>query len=665
MSEADEDTRDAAALARARLVSAVDIVRGRLTSATLPLDGPGVEQARARRRQILSQIDDYLLPRLHSDGAPLLVVVGGSTGAGKSTLVNSLLGAALTTPGVLRPTTRSPVLVYHPADAPWFAPERILPTLTRVHTTTAAPGPSIPTVQDATAAGVRALRLAPFAGLPPGLALLDAPDIDSVEIANRELAGQLLAAADLWLFVTTGARYADAVPWDLLNSAATRHAQLALVLDRVDPGSEPVVADLKRMMSEHGLGDAPLFVVPEARLDERGLLPEGAVADVSGWLTDLGGSADARDDVALATRDGVVRDLVRAVRGLAEAADGQAESAARLGRIVESAYADAKSQIEKATSDGAMLRGEVLTRWQDFVGASNFMRSIERGVSRVRDSIVSFFRGGEPDAKPVELAIAHGLEAVAIDAIEGARERVRSAWRSDPAGAGILVDAGATAGVTGVGTAELRSAIGEQIRGWQGDVLTIVEEQGADKRGLARGLSFGVNGLGVALMLLVFGSTGGLTGIEIGVAGGTAVLAQKVLEAVFGDDAVRQLAFEASQRLTQRLGSLLEADASIALTAVTALAVSPSAGDELRSAAAELERASANERTARVVHAPRGSSPVPALRGAHLRSVDVAARGIPTAGGDATTPAAIEESERPIAESKRPGFWLRILGWNG
>ena len=659
MSEADEDTRDAAPLARASLVSAVDIVRGRLTSATLPLDGLGVEQARARRREILAQIDDYLLPRLHSDGAPLLVVVGGSTGAGKSTLVNSLLGAALTTPGVLRPTTRSPVLVYHPADAPWFAPERILPTLARVHTTTAAPGSSIPTAQDGTAAGVRALRLAPFAGMPPGLALLDAPDIDSVEIANRELAGQLLAAADLWLFVTTGARYADAVPWDLLNSAAARHAQLALVLDRVDPGSDPVVADLKRMMSEHGLDDAPLFVVPEAQLDERGLLPEGAVADVSGWLTDLGGSADARDEVALATRDGVVRDLVLALRGLADAADQQAESAARLGRIVESAYADARSQIESATTDGAMLRGEVLTRWQDFVGASNLMRSVERGVSRVRDSIVSFFRGGEPDAKPVELAIAHGLEAITIDAIEGARERVRSAWRSDPAGSRILVDAGATAGVTGVGTAELRSAIGEQIRGWQGDVLTIVEEQGADKRGLARGLSFGVNGLGVALMLLVFGSTGGLTGIEIGVAGGTAVLAQKVLEAVFGDDAVRQLASEASERLTQRLGSLLEADASIALTAVTALAVSTSAGDELRHAAAELERASAEERAARFVHAPRGSTPVPALRGTHLRTVDVAARAIPTAGGDATTPAPAKESK------KKPGFWQRLLGWDG
>ncbi|WP_347975545.1 dynamin family protein [Microbacterium sp. ProA8] len=659
MPDGDDGSRDAAAHARGRLISAVDVVRGRLSAATLPLEGAGVAEARSRRHDILAQIDDYLLPRLRSDGAPLLVVVGGSTGAGKSTLVNSVLGAALTTPGVLRPTTRSPVLVHHPADAPWFAPERILPTLTRIHTTVASGGSSVDERDGTAASGVRALRLAPFAGMPPGLALLDAPDIDSVEVANRELAAQLLAAADLWLFVTTAARYADAVPWELLRAAAARHAQLALVLDRVDAGGDAVVSDLRRMMLEHDLGDAPLFVVPEARLDPDGLLPEAAVADISGWLTDLGGSADARDDVALATRDGVLTDLAEAVRGVAAAADGQAASAARLRQIVEAAYAEASSQIATATTDGAMLRGEVLTRWQDFVGASTFMRSIERGVSRARDAVVSFFRGGEPDAKPVELAIASGLEAITIDAMETARERVRSAWRSDPAGAGILVDAGATAGVTGVSTADLRSAIAEQIRAWQGDVLAIVQEQGADRRGLARGLSFGVNGLGVALMLVVFGSTGGLTGIEVGVAGGTALLAQKVLEAVFGDDAVRRLTAEASERLTRRLGSLLDADASIALTAVTALAISESAGDELRDAAEELRRASAEERRARVVNAPRAASPVPALRGAHLRGVDIAARGVSAEeSGAPATPG-------PAEEPRKPGFWQRLLGRQG
>jgi hypothetical protein len=32
-------------------------------------------------------------------------------------------------------------------------------------------------------------------------------------VANHDLAALLLGAADLWLFVTTAVRYADAVPW--------------------------------------------------------------------------------------------------------------------------------------------------------------------------------------------------------------------------------------------------------------------------------------------------------------------------------------------------------------------------------------------------------------------------------------------------------------------
>ncbi len=64
-----------------------------------------------------AQLDDYVLPRLRSQDAPLLTVVGGSTGAGKSTLVNSIVGQMVSRSGVLRPTTRSPVLVHHPDDA--------------------------------------------------------------------------------------------------------------------------------------------------------------------------------------------------------------------------------------------------------------------------------------------------------------------------------------------------------------------------------------------------------------------------------------------------------------------------------------------------------------------------------------------------------------------
>ena len=196
------------------------------------------------RDDLVAQVDDYLLPRLRQMEAPALIVVGGSTGAGKSTLVNSLIGAVVSPAGVLRPTTRAPVLACHPDDVRWFEDDRILPGLARTtggRAATPARCSSSPTDRRS----------------PPGLALLDSPDIDSVLAENRALANQLLAAADAWLFVTTAARYADAVPWEFLRAARERGTALSVVLNRVptDAGRE-VPAHLRQMLREEDLGDS-------------------------------------------------------------------------------------------------------------------------------------------------------------------------------------------------------------------------------------------------------------------------------------------------------------------------------------------------------------------------------------------------------------------------
>ena len=128
---------------------------------------------------------------------------------------------------------------------------------------------------------------------------------------------------------------------------------------------------------------------------------------------------------------------------------------------------------------------------------------------------------------------------------------------------------------------------------WQGDVLAMVREEGAGKRLTARLLSLGVNGVGVALMVVVFAHTGGLSGGEIGVAGGTAVLAQRVLEAVFGDQAMRTMAERASADLTRRVGDLLAERADLFTTAL------PEPGTRartLREAAAAVRAAAKEER---------------------------------------------------------------------
>src|SRR5215217_688786 len=139
------------------LPSALRELGAALRSAELTLAVSGRERAEAARRELVDQVEDYLLPRLERMDAPLLMVVGGSTGAGKSTLVNSLVGAEVSPAGVLRPTTRAPVLVCHPADVAWFESERVLPHMSR--TTGASPD------------SAAALELVPTEALPAGLAL--------------------------------------------------------------------------------------------------------------------------------------------------------------------------------------------------------------------------------------------------------------------------------------------------------------------------------------------------------------------------------------------------------------------------------------------------------------------------------------------------------------
>lgn len=90
--------------------------------------------------------------------------------------------------------------------------------------------------------------------------------------------------------------------------------------------------------------------------------------------------------------------------------------------------------------------------------------------------------------------------------------------------------------------------------------MDLVREEGGDRRLVARTVSFGVNGIGVALMVVLFSQTGGLTGGEVAVAGGTATVSQAILEAVFGEQAVRGLASKARSDLLERIDRLFDSE---------------------------------------------------------------------------------------------------------
>jgi hypothetical protein len=558
--------------ANTQMLTALVRLRSALQAARLPLDVPGVEDQRAAQREMVDQLEDYVIPRLTTIEAPLLTVVGGSTGAGKSTLVNSLVGRRVTEPGVLRPTTRSPVLVHHPDDAGWFGQERLLPDLERVTRSTVDPG---------------ALQVVASDTVPAGLAILDAPDVDSVEERNRTLAAQLLAAADLWLFVTSAARYADQVPWDYLRQAADRSTAVAIVLDRTPADAvQTVSTHLARMLASRGLKDSPLFVVTEGPVSDEGLLPPDAVADIRGWLESLAEDSDARARVVKQTLEGAIRTLTRRAHGVADAGAEQVTAVQRLRADVDKAYDEAVAAIDTASADGTLLRGEVLARWQEFVGTGELLKTLENRVGWVRDKLVNAIKGKPQQADRVTVAVESGLETLILEHAEAAAERAAGSWQSMTAGRTLLADAGEDLGRA---SRDLRRQAERSVRDWQQDVLEMVRTEGADKRTSARFLAYGVNGLSVALMVVVFAHTAGLTGAEAGIAGGSAVLGQKLLEAVFGDQAVRSLAERSRVALEARVQSLLDAERARYLDLLDSLELDEETPELVRDAARRVD----------------------------------------------------------------------------
>lgn len=546
----------------------------------------GTATARTLLAAMARQLDDYILPRSASVDNPLTIVVGGSTGAGKSTLVNTLLGEPLTQSGAIRPTTRHPVLLHRAEDEAALSPERFLPTLPRTRTSGMNAGSqALPGLDPKIA---RALIPITTSALPQGIALIDAPDIDSVSEENRTLAKELLSAADLWLFVTTANRYADAVPWELLHEAAARSIAIAVVLNRVPEGDEEAIEnDLRRMLDEAGIHAVLIHTVTEQPRDENGMLAPVSLAPLTLWIRELGADAPARAAIARQTLAGAVETLAGNLQVLAAEQARQQAAHQSLASIVAEEYEDALTTIDGALSDGSLLRGEVLSRWHDFVGTGDFFRSLDSTIGRLRDRVGSALRGQPAAAQKVEDALESGIHAVVLDAAARASENTRTRWRASRAGRSLLArldapqavsvapqtasaaapeqNAGASGEAKGneakgeVQSAEdiFSAAVAEQIRLWQGSVLEMIREEGADKRKRARFLSLGVNATAVMLMVAAFSLTGGITGIEAGIAGGSGVVGTKLLESIFGEDAVRRMATRARADLLERMADLL------------------------------------------------------------------------------------------------------------
>ncbi len=504
--------------------------------------------------------------RLRDLEAPLLVVLGGVTGAGKSTVVNSLLGRAAVATGVLRPTTYDPALVANPADAGWFTGERVLAGLARVQPRggrAGAPGEGGRQAAGGRGSGRRAGTLALLLdhNLPRGLALVDAPDVDSIGQGNRDLADRLLDAADLWLWFTTVGKYADEESMRYLRRAAARDTALAVVLTQVQPAdAQVVVEDFRRKLIAAGIpADAPLLVVPHTTVtDER--LPPAAIAPLRDWLRGLADPVRRREQ-RRRTLDGALDALAAEVAPLVAALEDEGRTATALRDEAHRAYEGAEREFAAALEQGLPLRQEVLANWERYVGTNRFLRLAEQATGQARDWIRGVAAGPvDPRERRLEretrVEVAGTLSGLVTQLVDLAATGTAAEWGRTGVGRDLL----AAHPDLGHRAPDLAGRAEREVLAWQDEVVHLVETVGAERRNNARLASTAVTGVAAAALLVVLGATAGLTGAEVGIAAGAAAAQQALLVKLLGAGNLRWLIEQSRARLTERFADLAAED---------------------------------------------------------------------------------------------------------
>lgn len=482
---------------------------------------------RGDAERALRRLQDVVLPRLEDADAPVLVVVGGSTGSGKSTLVNSLLGRNVSRAGAVRPTTRRPVLICSPQAREWFMSDRVLPRLAKSSGTGGESLDAITIVVEET--------------LWPAVGIVDAPDIDSVEDGNRRLAGELLDGADLWVFVTTAARYADAVAWKHLEEAASRGLRIAVVLNRVPAGAaQEIREDLAALAQRRGLGEVTIHIVEEQPLSD-GRLPVQAIAPIGAYLEGIGRDAEERAAI-------VRRSLSGAVSSSLEEASRSLEAARERHRAFETASQDIAQLVASYARDVAfsssddVLRGEVSSRIAEVLDSWDMTKTVSRVFSGIGSRLKGAIRGQAAPDVQVQRDLTGGLAQRLAD-------QYHRAWQEALRRARPLADTSSMDELLNVDASEqLARATAQQ---WTREVTELVREQAESSRVSGRMIAGSINVVTVSLMVAAFTMTGGLTGVEVGIAGASAALSQTILEAVFGERTVRSLAQQAREALNR------------------------------------------------------------------------------------------------------------------
>ena len=343
---------DAAALDTqvAGLAQAVACADGRLDDAVLA-DVRGVVARVEERRQL--------------SGRLTVVALAGSTGAGKSTLFNALVGAEVAVAGVRRPTTSAPLA------AAWESSTEVQALLDwmevgRTHVV------DVSTAAD-DGSGVLGSESAALADV----VLVDLPDHDSTEAAHRATVDRLLARVDVMVWVLDPQKYADALVHEDYLRRYARHGEVTVVvlnqMDRLTVAeADACIRHLRALVAADGLPTAPVLGVSARTGQGMTELADAIGAVVASRRAALARSAadvaTAADALAAAASDSAA--AVAGADGRAEAVLTDLLTEAAGAQVVATAVADSRRR-GAALAVGwpplrwvARLRPDPVVRWR-------------------------------------------------------------------------------------------------------------------------------------------------------------------------------------------------------------------------------------------------------------------------------------------------------------
>ncbi len=197
-----------------------------------------------------------LVPQLAGDGC-LVVAVTGGTNTGKSTVFNMLLNDRKSAACSTAAATCCPVLATSKSRFEHALSGRILPEFT-------ASALNVP--EDATRCEMPedTLWVVDSGQLPDSLALLDTPDVDSIERRNWAIADHIRAAGDVIVAVLTPEKYKDARVVEYFRQAHASGRLVIPLMNKANPRDNYAAprAQLEEFIRDAALDAPKTFAIP-------------------------------------------------------------------------------------------------------------------------------------------------------------------------------------------------------------------------------------------------------------------------------------------------------------------------------------------------------------------------------------------------------------------